>query len=80
MACGCPTITSNLSSLPEVAGDAAMLVQPDDLDTLCTAMKQILDNREFRDDLRLRSLERAKHFSWKKTAKKVISTLELIAS
>jgi glycosyltransferase involved in cell wall biosynthesis len=80
MACGCPTITSNLSSLPEVAGDAAMLVQPDDLDALCAAMKQILDNHAFSDNLQQRSLERAKEFSWIKAANQVIDTLEMIAS
>ena len=80
MACGCPTITSNLSSLPEVVGDAALLIRPDDSDEICTAMRQLLDNSDLSDRLRQASVDRSKKFSWIKAARRVIETLEEIAT
>ncbi len=68
MACGTPVITSNLSSLPEVAGDAALLVDPYNVDAIANAMQALLTEANLRPHLQQLSLARAQEFSWQKTA------------
>lgn len=68
MACGCPVITSALSSLPEVVKDAGIKVDPYDIDGLTQAIRQVLDDDELRKDMVRKGLERAGEFSWGKTA------------
>jgi glycosyltransferase involved in cell wall biosynthesis len=68
MACGTPVITSNASSLPEVVGDAGIMVNPYDVDELAKAMYEVLTNDGLREELSKKGLERAKLFSWKKCA------------
>ncbi len=68
MACGTPVITSNLSSMPEVAGDAALLVDPYNVEAIADAMHQISRDSALRNQLRQLSLDRANQFSWSKTA------------
>jgi glycosyltransferase involved in cell wall biosynthesis len=65
MACGTPVITSNTTSLQEVAGDAALLINPMAPDELCEAMSTILADHSLREELRHRGLMRAAEFSWK---------------
>lgn len=67
MACGTPVITSNLSSLPEVSGDAALLVNPYDETEITAAMHQMIEDETARSHLRSAGLKRASLFSWKKT-------------
>ena len=64
MACGVPVIVSNTSSLPEVVGDAGILLDPHDTDGLCAAMRGILTNAAMRNELAARGLERSRRFSW----------------
>ena len=68
MQCGTPVITSNTTSLPEVAGRAALLVDPVDSDQLCEAMSTILSNHALREELARKGLKRAQQFSWKRCA------------
>jgi glycosyltransferase involved in cell wall biosynthesis len=68
LACGVPVITTNASSLPEIAGDAAILVPPDDGQALHDSMRMLLDDPELRSDLSSQGLERAKEFTWEHTA------------
>ncbi|MEG3438413.1 glycosyltransferase family 1 protein [Pannus brasiliensis CCIBt3594] len=68
MACGTPVITSNLSSLPEVAGDAAILVNPYRTEEITEAMRVMAGDGKTRSRLRDRGIERASAFSWEKTA------------
>ena len=68
MQCGTPVITTNSSSLPEVSGDAALVVSPEDTEGLANALARILSEPALRDDLRGRSLEQAARFSWRRTA------------
>ena len=75
MACGAPVITSSNSSLPEVVGDAALMVNPFDVDELAWAMEEVLTDESLRQELVARGLERAKMFSWDKCAGE---TLKLI--
>lgn len=68
MVCGTPVITSNTTSLPEVVGDAALLVDPADPDQLRDAMATVLADPSLREELRRKGLERASQFSWKRCA------------
>jgi glycosyltransferase involved in cell wall biosynthesis len=67
MACGTPVITSNLSSLPEVTGDAAILINPYITEEITAAMSQILADATGRSQLSRQGMDRAKQFSWEKT-------------
>ncbi|AXI24805.1 glycosyl transferase family 1 [Methanofervidicoccus sp. A16] len=76
MACGTPVITSNTSSLPEVVGDAGIMVDPYDVDGLSKAMYEVLTNDGLREELRKKGLERAKLFSWKECAEEHLKVYE----
>lgn len=77
MSCGTAVITSNRGSLPEVVGDGAMLVDPQDADALARAMNALLRDEVQRKELSARGMERARVFSWKKTA---TETMEIYKS
>ena len=79
MACGTPVITSNTTSLPEVVGDAALLVDPSDADQLCEAMSIILSHHSLREVLSRRGLERAAQFSWERCADQTVEVYRLAA-
>ena len=68
MACGRPVIAANTSSLPEVAGDAAILVDPFDVTAIGRAMERLVSDPRVADDLSARGLARAAQFSWRHTA------------
>lgn len=68
MACGTPVITSNVSSLPEVAGEAAIFVSPDDIDGLSIAMQHIITDAALAQSLKEKGLQQAAQFNWAKTA------------
>ena len=76
MAVGTPVVTSNISSLPEVAGEAAILLPPDDTDAWAKAMTQLSEFPEKRAELRKLGIERSKKFSWKKCAKATFEVYE----
>lgn len=67
---GCPVICSNTSSLPEVAGDAAILFDPNAVDAIRDALKQIIDSPEIRQQLKQRGAEQVKLFTWERCAEK----------
>jgi glycosyltransferase involved in cell wall biosynthesis len=73
MACGVPPITSNVTSLPEVVGDAGIMIAPHDVDALADALRCMLENDVLRDSLSQRALLRAKSFSWRKCAVETIA-------
>lgn len=75
MACGTPVITSNISSLPEVAGDAAILINPHNIGEITEAMQAIINDSEMRKQLSQKGIERANLFSWEKTA---LATAEVL--
>ena len=68
MNCGCPVLASDRSSLPEIAGDAAIFVDPDDVDGWSQAILSVLSNADLREDLVEAGYERSNHFSWMRTA------------
>lgn len=78
MACGTPVITSNTTSLPEVAGDAALCVMPGNVDELKKAMQHVLQNIELQKQLRERGLQRAMLFSWERAARETLEIYEKI--
>lgn len=76
MAHGCPVITTKVSSLPEVAGDAGILVPVDDAGAIATAMKKLLSEPGLREELIRRGREQAQKFSWEQAARKTITVWE----
>jgi glycosyltransferase involved in cell wall biosynthesis len=79
MACGCPVIVSNAASLPEIVGDAALLVDPGDISGLVGSFQVVLTDRGMRRKLVSKGLERAKLFSWENTARETLNVYESIA-
>jgi len=73
MACGCPVITSNTSSLPEVAGDAAILIDPTDTQQLADAIQRVLEDRPLADSLNEKGLANARRFSWERCAQETLA-------
>jgi len=76
MACGVPVVCSNASSLPEVAGDAALLVDPLDADGLSGAMQQALEDAHLRRELVARGLAQAARFTWEQAARQLLAIME----
>jgi len=76
MACGTPVITSNTSSLPEVVGDAGIMVDPYDVDGLADAMHEVLTNSGLMEEMIKKGLERAKMFSWERCARETSKVYE----
>lgn len=76
MSCGTPTITSNVSSIPEVVGDGALLINPFDTEELAKAMEKVLEDPGLKADLISRGFERAAEFNWRKTAQQTLEVYE----
>jgi glycosyltransferase involved in cell wall biosynthesis len=76
MACGCPVVTSNVSSLPEVAGDAALLVAPTDPDAIVVALRGLMSDSEARSSLSEAGLARARALTWSRTAEGMLAAFE----
>jgi glycosyltransferase involved in cell wall biosynthesis len=74
-ACGTPVLTSTTTSLPEVAGEAALLVDPMDTDAIREALRQMVTRPDVRETLRARGTERLELFSWERCAKTAASVL-----
>jgi glycosyltransferase involved in cell wall biosynthesis len=71
MTCGCPVVTSNNSSVPEVTGDAALLVDAEDVEGIAleSAIRRVLEDEPLRESLRSRGIEQAAKFSWDRCAR-----------
>ena len=76
MACGAPIITSNTSSLPEVVGDAALLINPHNTGELSGAIIRILENKQLQEELRQKGYERVKEYTWSASAHKMLSVYQ----
>jgi glycosyltransferase involved in cell wall biosynthesis len=79
MACGAPVITSNVTSLPEVAGDAAILVDPRSEDEMAAALERLLTDAGQRARLRDLGAARARHFTWRKMAEETVAVYRALA-
>jgi len=73
MACGTPVVASNTSSIPEVAGNAAILVPPTDEGEILAAVRSVLKDQDRQEDMRRRGLARAATFSWERTARETLA-------
>ncbi|PIY94071.1 MAG: hypothetical protein COY68_03560 [Candidatus Levybacteria bacterium CG_4_10_14_0_8_um_filter_35_23] len=73
---GCPVVTSNVSSLPEAGGDAALYCNPEDVEDIKNNLESIIQNSELREEMIKKGYEQVKKFSWEKTAHKTLNVLE----
>jgi len=80
LACGTPIVTSNASSLPEVVGEAGLMVKATDTDALAEAMQRVLEDNALREEMIARGMEQARKFTWQKTAAKLLSLYEAISN
>ncbi len=80
MKCACPVITSNITSMPEVADDAALLVNPYDVDEISSAMIKLNWNNDLRSELSARGQIHAQHFNWNTTAVNLWNSIEKVMS
>jgi len=80
MQCGVPVVTSNTSSLPEVVGDAALMVDPTSVDEIASAIEQLLSNKILHDSLSEKGLKRAAGFSWDRTADTAVRRISEVIS
>jgi alpha-1,3-rhamnosyl/mannosyltransferase len=78
MACGVPVLTCNQTSLPEVVGDAGLMVDPDDVDSMRERLRSLLEDRVFAAELGMRGHIRAATFSWERCARQTISVYEQV--
>ena len=76
MACGLPVISANVTSLPEVVGDAAILVNPLDVNSIAQSVEKIFTSSQVRDELIKKGAKRAAQFTWQNTAEQVAQTYE----
>ncbi|MBV9711146.1 MAG: glycosyltransferase family 4 protein [Ktedonobacteraceae bacterium] len=76
MACGAPVITSNTSSLPEVAGDAALLVDPNDISALAQAIQTLLEDKQLRSELVQKGYQQAKKYTWDRSARRMLQVYQ----
>lgn len=79
MACGTPVIISNVSSMPEVGGDAAIYVDPKDTDDIRNNLKNVMEDRKLKDELIKKGFEQARKFSWEKTANETAEVYQRLA-
>jgi len=79
MKCGAPAIVGNRTSLPEVVGDAALMVDPFDTEAIAAAIKRLINDSTLRNELSLKSRERASAFNWRDTARKTLKVYEEVA-
>ena len=80
MACGTPVVTSNVSSLPEVVGDAALLVDPENVEEIASAIEKVLTDEKMREELIRKGFERVKRFSWERTARDTLEIYKCVAN
>jgi glycosyltransferase involved in cell wall biosynthesis len=80
MACGAPVVTSNVSSLPEVTGDAAVLVDPYNVESIIEGMSRVMSDPAFAADLRARGMARAREFSWERSVQRIAELYKEVAA
>jgi glycosyltransferase involved in cell wall biosynthesis len=75
MLCGCPVVVSRAASLPEVCGDAAIYCDPSDPKNIAESIARVMDSAQLRDQLRCKGLERAREFTWERSARALVNVL-----
>jgi len=79
MKCGAPVIVGNKTSLPEVVGDAALAVDPFDVEAIASAMKKVIESSALRNELSIKGQGRAEAFDWRETARKTLAIYQEVA-
>ena len=79
MQCGAPVVVGNQTSLPEVVGDAGVLVDPFDVDALAAAIASVISNSNLRTELSVKGQARAKLFEWRETARQTLAIYQKAA-
>jgi glycosyltransferase involved in cell wall biosynthesis len=79
MACGLPVVVANVASLPEVVGDAGLLIDPHDVDELTVAMWRLLNDGALRQEMQGKGLTQARRFSWERAARETMAIYKLAA-
>ncbi len=80
MKCGAPVVVGDRTSLPEVVGDAGLLVDPFDVNAIAGAIESLIDNPNLRSELRVKGLNRARTFDWRETARRTVKVYEQAAA
>lgn len=80
MACGCPVVTANATSLPEAAGDAARLVDPENEADMVSGLRHVLTDPAYAETLRAKGRERAARFTWERTARTMLDVMERVGA
>jgi glycosyltransferase involved in cell wall biosynthesis len=80
MACGTPILTSTVNGLKEIAGDAALLIDPADTESIAHGISTILSDSRLRESLSCRGLERSKQFNWDVCTKNTLALLERVGA
>ena len=78
MACGCPTLSSNHCSLPEIGGDACHFFSPTDINEMAESIRKVCEDSEFRNTLGKLGPEHAKNFSWDSSFKSHMTLFEAV--
>ena len=78
MACGCPVVASNVTSIPEVVGEAAVLIDPYDVEGMANAIGRVLLDEQLRAELIKKGFKQVKKFSWEKTAKETLEVYKKV--
>jgi glycosyltransferase involved in cell wall biosynthesis len=76
---GCPVITSNVSSLPEAGGDAALYIDPENVDDIADKIRKVITDKDLREELIAKGKKQVTKFSWEKSAKETLAILEEVA-
>ncbi len=76
MACGAPIVASGVSSMPEISGDAALLIDPHDVDSIAQGLERVLMDRALRDRMMEEGPKRSQPFTWERTARETLATYE----
>jgi glycosyltransferase involved in cell wall biosynthesis len=79
MKCGAAVIVGNRTSLPEVVGDAALAVDPFDVDAIASAIRKLVNDSVLRRELSIKGQERARKFDWRETARKTLAVYNEVA-
>jgi glycosyltransferase involved in cell wall biosynthesis len=79
MKCGAPVIVGNKTSLPEVVGDAALTVDPFDVEAIASAMQRVIESPALREELSIKGQARAETFDWRETARKTLAIYQEVA-
>jgi glycosyltransferase involved in cell wall biosynthesis len=78
MASGCPVVAGNRTSIPEIVGNGGILIDPFDVDSLTYWMRELLTNKDLREEFKQKSLLKSREFTWKKCARETLKVYKAV--